>query len=273
MIDEAIVAKIIEYRKNLKDKHPLVNHVTNLVTMSEVANVTLHVGGSPVMGHSLPEVEEMTAISNSLCVNLGNLNSEWQASAILAGREANRKKIPVTLDPVGVGATRPRTNLIKEFAEKVEISAIRANQGEIGTLIGAKSSVKGVDSAGLQGDPIEIAKEAAKKLSAVVVMTGVEDIVTDGESVFITNNDTSWMQTLVGTGCMATAVVATYVGAAEKSSEYLTGALAAISLYGLAAELASQKAEGPGSFKAYFFDKFFNLTDQEIIKYVQIKRI
>jgi hydroxyethylthiazole kinase len=273
MVDKIIVDKIVDYRKKLKKKNPLINHVTNLVTMSEVANITLHAGGSPVMGHSLPEVEEMTAVCSSLCVNPGNLNSEWQASAIMAGREANQKRIPVILDPVGIGATNSRTRLIKEFSQKIKIDAIRANQGEIGVMAGVKSKVKGVDSAGLEGDPVKIAKQAAKKYSTIVVMTGVSDIVTDGEKTFIVENDTSWMQSLVGTGCMATAVVATYLGASEGPSDNLVGALAAISLYGLAAELVSQKTEGPGSFRVAFFDKFYNLSDQEIKNYVQIRKI
>ena len=42
--------------KNVKNLKPFVHHITNFVVMKLTANVTLHVGGSPVMAHSLEEL-------------------------------------------------------------------------------------------------------------------------------------------------------------------------------------------------------------------------
>ena len=42
--------------KNVKNFFkPFVHHITNFVVMKLTANVTLHVGGSPVMVHSLED--------------------------------------------------------------------------------------------------------------------------------------------------------------------------------------------------------------------------
>ena len=43
----------------LRERRPLVHHITNYVVMNETANMTLCLGALPVMAHAVEEVEEM----------------------------------------------------------------------------------------------------------------------------------------------------------------------------------------------------------------------
>lgn len=47
-----------ELLKILREKKPLVHHITNIVTVNDCANITLAIGALPVMAHALEEVEE-----------------------------------------------------------------------------------------------------------------------------------------------------------------------------------------------------------------------
>ena len=57
----------------VRSTRPLVHHITNFVTINGVANITLCVGGLPVMAHAKEEVEEMAGVASALVLNLGTL--------------------------------------------------------------------------------------------------------------------------------------------------------------------------------------------------------
>ena len=93
----------------VRQNKPLVHHITNQVTISECANITLCFGALPVMAHSLEEVADMVALAGSLVLNIGTLTPTQVQAMIKAGKKANQLNIPVILDPVGAGATELRT--------------------------------------------------------------------------------------------------------------------------------------------------------------------
>src|SRR5665647_547398 len=96
----------------IRDRHPLIHQITNYVVMNDTANVTLHIGASPVMAHAIGEVREMVRHAGAFVLNIGTLDPAWIEAMLAAGREANERGIPVVLDPVGVGATSLRTCLL-----------------------------------------------------------------------------------------------------------------------------------------------------------------
>ncbi|MDQ3876087.1 MAG: hydroxyethylthiazole kinase, partial [Actinomycetota bacterium] len=120
---------------SIREQRPLIHHITNYVVMNETANATLALGALPVMAHAREEVEEMVALAGSLVLNIGTLSPHWVDAMLLAGREANRRSVPVVLDPVGAGATRLRTETARRLLEEIEISVLRGNAGEIATLV------------------------------------------------------------------------------------------------------------------------------------------
>lgn len=245
----------------LQRSRPLVHHVTNLVIMADTANVTLHVGASPVMAHAHEEVEEMASMADAVVLNLGTLEPDWVEAMILAGKKGRERGIPVVLDPVGAGATTYRTAVGHRLLEEVGPSIVRGNAGEIGTLAGAGGEVKGVDSLGGPDNPGEVAQEAAGRWDCVVAITGKVDWIADSERRLAVANGHAWLTTLTGTGCMATAVIGAF---AAVEQDRLVATASALGCYGLAAELASEQAVGPGSFKSEMFDALFNLTPERV---------
>lgn len=244
-----------------RKEKPLIHHITNLVVMTDTANVTLHMGALPVMAHAPEEVAEMVAIASALVLNPGTLTTELIESMLSAGRRANRSGIPIVLDPVGAGATRMRTQMNERLLDELAITVIRGNAGEIGTLAGAGGTVKGVESVAGAGDPVAVTRQLARARKTVVAITGQRDIISDGERVLGVDNGHYLLQTLTGTGCMATTAVAIF---AAVERDPLIAAAGALASYGLAAELAAAEARGPASFKTAFFDQLYSLTPEQV---------
>ncbi|MGG5832752.1 hydroxyethylthiazole kinase, partial [Bacillus pumilus] len=91
---------------------------------------------------------------------------------ILAGQSANKKEIPVLLDPVGVGATAFRMKAAKQLLEQVNMTVVRGNAAEIAHLLEVDGwESKGVDAKAANGDVSALVKQAARTLQTVVVIT------------------------------------------------------------------------------------------------------
>ncbi|GAB4440467.1 MAG: hydroxyethylthiazole kinase [Chloroflexi bacterium OHK40] len=251
----------------VRAEKPLVHHITNLVVMNDTANVTLHVGASPVMAHAAEEVAEMTGLAGALVLNPGTLTPELVDAMLIAGRQANANGTPVVLDPVGVGATTLRTRANTRLLDELQIAVLRGNSAEIGVLSGAGGVVRGVESAEGVNDPRAVAQRLARERRTVVAITGQRDVVADGTRVLGVDNGHHWLTTLTGTGCMATTVIAAF---AAVEPDYLLAAAGALASYGLAAELAAAQARGPASFKVAFFDQLYQLTPEQVASGVRI---
>ncbi len=253
--------QIAALRERVRQQRPLLHHITNFVVMNDTANVTLHIGGLPVMAHSREEVAEMVAAAGALVLNPGTLSPEWIESMLIAGKRANELGIPIVLDPVGAGATTLRTTSNQRLLEELQIAIVRGNSGEIGALAGMGGVVKGVEAVVEADDPVAAAQALARRYGVVAAVTGRRDIVTDGERVMLVDNGHEWLKTLTGTGCSATTVVAAF---AAVERDYALAAAAALACFGLAAELAAPQAHGPASFKVAFYDAIYNLTADQI---------
>ena len=243
----------------VREKRPLVHHITNYVTVNDCANITLCAGGAPVMADAPEEAAEMAAIAGALVLNIGTLSTAQIDAMILAGRMANDRGIPVILDPVGAGATRFRTGSTERLLDALEINILKGNAGEIGVLAGVEAKVRGVDSDGVKGDLAAIAAEMAAARGITVAVTGISDIVTDGRRVLFVDNGHPLMGSISGTGCMAASVTGTF---AAESRDSVTAAAAALAAFGLAGERAATGATGPLSFRTALFDELANLTPQ-----------
>lgn len=253
--------RIAELRERVRLQRPLLHHITNFVVMNDTANVTLHIGGLPVMAHAREEVAEMVAAASALVLNPGTLNPDWVESMRVAGKRANELGIPVVLDPVGAGATTLRTESNRRLLEELKIAVVRGNSGEIGALTGMGGVVKGVETVVEVDDPIGVAKALARRYGTTVAITGPRDIVTDGTRVFGVDNGHPMLKTITGTGCSATTMIAAFV-AVER--DYTLAAVAALACFGLAAERAAAVAHGPGSFKVALHDAIYNLSADQI---------
>lgn len=247
----------------IRSSKPLVHHMTNFVVMNETANATLALGALPVMAHAAEEVEEMVALAGSLVLNIGTLWPELVESMILAGKEANRRKIPVVLDPVGAGATSLRTRSALRILDEVHISIIRANAGEAATLVGTRAEVRGVESIGIEGNVEELCAELARRKGCTVAITGPVDTISDGERLARVFNGHPFLGTVTGTGCMCTTMVAGFSSVAEDA---FAGAVGGLTYFGIAGEIAAARTgEGrPGTFHVELYNALAEVSASHI---------
>ena len=149
---------------------------------------------------------------------------------------------------------------LQRFFDSVHVDIIKGNYSEIAKLAGENAQTKGVEATSISANPMKIAKEFANSTSSVVVMTGKEDIISDGKKTYIVRNGHEQMGTIVGTGCMAASVIGLF---ASVNPDYCDASKDALSYFGVAGELAAAKSNGPGSFKVNLYDEVFNLSDEK----------
>ncbi|MCL2891007.1 MAG: hydroxyethylthiazole kinase [Methanomassiliicoccaceae archaeon] len=252
----------------VRAKRPLVHHITNDVTVNDCANITLCAGGTPAMGCTAGDTKELAKIASAVVLNIGTPDEENVNASVAAGKAANEAGVPVILDPVGVGATKYRMDAARKILDNVKISIIKGNPGEIGALAGVGIRMKGVDSEGLDGDPVKTCVSLAKDTGAVVAMTGAVDIVTDGNKVVTINNGHAMMNSISGTGCMAASVIGCY---ASCTKDMLTASVAALAVFSIAGNKAAKRSKGPGTFIMNLKDEMASLTPNEVIPLANIR--
>ena len=252
----------------VREQRPLIHHITNSVTVNDCANITICTGAAPVMAEAPEEVVDMVTAAGALVLNIGTLSAAQVEAMLAAGRRANDLGIPVILDPVGAGATAFRTGTVQRLLNALEIAVLKGNAGEIGVLAGTGGSVRGVDSGGVAGDPVETARECARLTGTVVAMTGAVDVVADERRVFLVGNGNPMMDRLSGTGCMAASVTAAFVAVAD---DYAVAAAAALAAFGRAGERAAVSARGPYSFRTALFDELAGLSPEDLACHARIE--
>jgi hydroxyethylthiazole kinase len=254
---------VYPFLEAVREKRPLVHHLTNWVTIYDCAQVVKSFGASPVMANAPEEVADMAGLASALVLNIGTLTSEFIESMKIAALAANRKRIPVILDVCGAGATSFRDMKSLEILDAARISIIKGNSSEIARIAGLDVRTRGVDATDVGVDLREIASSLAKKRDCIVVITGKVDFVVDTDSVYIVKNGDEMMSHVVGTGCMATSVIGTFVGASPDNP--VAAAAAGLSCFEIAAELAVKKCGGPASFKEHLLDRIFHLKKEDVV--------
>jgi len=247
------------YLAKMRQTAPLVQNITNYVSMNVMANVMLAAGASPAMVHAREEAAEFAGFTSALSINIGTLSSDWVEAMLSAAEVASKRGIPWVFDPVAAGATAFRRKTSEQIMA-LHPTIVRGNASEILALAGAIGTGKGVDSS----DGVAAAEDGAKRLAkasgAVVAVTGPVDFVTDGRESYRVANGHAMMPLVTALGCSLTGVVAAFaVGQAP-----LNATVAALAYYGLAGEHAGRTAIGPGSFQVAFIDALHNLMPVQI---------
>jgi hydroxyethylthiazole kinase len=246
--------------RELRERKPLIHQITNYVVMNETANATLAIGALPVMAHAIEEVEEMASFAGALVLNIGTLSQHWIDAMLLAGKAANAAGVPVVLDPVGVGATRLRTEAARRILDQVDVAVLRGNPAETAALAGLEAEIRGVESIGASATGADLAGAAARKLGVVASVTGAIDYVSDGDRTLAVSNGDPLLATITGSGCMSSALTGCFVAVAPP----LEGAAYALAAFGVAGEDAAVDAKGPGTFHANLYDALYNLEPETL---------
>lgn len=241
--------------QRVREKAPLIHHLTNQVVMNFTANGLLAYGGSPIMAKEQLEVAEVASISNGMLINIGTLTNVELGAMLIAGKTANKRGIPTVLDPVGVAATTFRQRAVKRLLGQVSFTAIKGNAGEMAHLVDIAWETKGVESADGNLAQLEhIAQQVAQRFNTIAVVTGEIDLISDGKTT--KKNDTGHpiLTKITGAGCLLGSIITASIAVSDNPLEAV---YEAIQYYGQAAERAINggTVNGTGTFIAAFLDE------------------
>jgi hydroxyethylthiazole kinase len=239
----------------IRERKPLIHHMTNVVVTNLTANLTLAIGALPVMAYDKEEVEEIVDRADVLLLNIGTITREQLDSMLLAAKRARADGKKIILDPVGCGASALR----KEAADRimaVGTDVVKGNFAEICTLVGKSAEMKGVESEeGKTEVAIEAAETLSKRSSCTIAVTGREDVVSNGVGTSRVVGGSEMLKHITGSGCMATTAIACFLAVEEPFYA---------AMHGL--ELMKRCSEdltydGPASFQQAFLDRVFSFPD------------
>ncbi len=255
--------------KNVRVKSPLINVITNFVTVNDCANILLAAGASPCMAYDIREVEDIVSICQGLVINLGSIEDD--RAMLLSIKKANEIGIPSVFDPVAAGASRLRNELCDEFLQNVKFSVIRGNISEIKSLAVGSSTTRGVDASEADEvtednlpEIVKMAKTLSEKTGSVIAISGKIDVVADFQKAYVIKNGHPMMAMITGSGCMLTTLIGAYCAA--NPDKILESAAAAVCMMGICGEYAYQKTidtdTGTSSFRNYLIDYVGKLDDE-----------
>ena len=249
------------------------------------------------------EVTDITASAGALMLNLGNITDARIESMKRSMRTAMENKIPVLLDLVGVACSDLRLDLARELLSIGHPAVLKGNMSELLAVSGLPSHAIGIDAGAqdaLTAENMETVSEVLRAFSrsnqAIVLATGKQDFVTDGERVVLVQNGSAALSGITGTGCMVGALTAAFlpgredniakemtdsieagvwsggeIGLNERSGNYLAAAVLGTALMGIAGEEAEKISRGPGSFQVNLLDEIYGLSDRQLLNLLKIE--
>ncbi|KJA27567.1 hypothetical protein HYPSUDRAFT_62643 [Hypholoma sublateritium FD-334 SS-4] len=282
LTSESILDSVGRLITELRNRSPLVHQITNTVVANQSANVTLALGGSPIMATEPHEMEDMTRISGALLVNIGTMRVENVEGMVLAGTFANKFRKPIVFDPVGIGASTYRKEGVRSLLDVWQASVIKGNAGELAALAGTTEvESRGVDSVGSGfKDPETFVANLAKRERCVVVLTGPVDYISDGQRVAVLRNGPDVLAKITGSGCMLGSIIASYCATAAQlaaqdptsengqlfKGDMFVAAITGVLVLTVAAELAVKRSDvkGPGTFLPGLIDSLWVLEPEHV---------
>ena len=238
------------------------------------------------------EVTDITASAGALMLNLGNITDARIESMKRSMRTAMENKIPVLLDLVGVACSDLRLDLARELLRIVHLAVSGLPSHAIGIDAGVEDALTEENIDGVS----EVLKAFSRNNQAIVLATGKQDFVTDGERVVLVQNGSAALSGITGTGCMVGALTAAFLPGCEdniakemtdsieagvrsgvemelngKSGNYLAAAVLGTALMGIAGEEAEKISRGPGSFQVNLLDEIYGLSDRQLLNLLKIE--
>ena len=232
---------------------PVVCCLTNLVTINDCANMVLAFGGRPIMSTDLDDIKEILKFSKALVLNIGTIKEDELHLFIQSGKEANKLKIPVILDPCGCQATTFRFEVVKKLLSEISFSVIKCNREELLALYKMANDLNQEDK--LQNETekantTDIKNQTnyvAKKFSSIVCVSGKLDVISDGYETRFCKYGNKIMTKITGCGCMLTCVVACFCAV---NANFLDATYTACCIYGKKyKQLLSQHIKTARTFK------------------------
>lgn len=179
----------------------------------------------------------------------------------------------MVLDPVGVGASPWRLGQVRALLDLFTPSILRVNLGEARALLGSDGQEQGVDSPAARPAREarrDTAMDLARRRGTAVLLSGPEDLITDGARVCASPAGRRPACALVtGTGCMLSVLCGVF--AAVEPDAAAAAALAS-AFWKICARLAEHLAtdRGSGSFRTALLDAANTLTASDAAREAEI---
>lgn len=264
-------------------RHPVVQCITNIVTVNDCANALLAVGASPTMAHHPEEMEEFAAVCDALVCNMGATES---LEAMMAAGKADTAgpSRPVVIDPVGCATSAFRRRKCLELIDAVHPACIRGNGAEIRALATDHRTARGVDDLFLQEktegpadkngqsgaeisedqpssdfslseETVRCARQLSRMTGAIVIASGETDYVVCGDRVYSVRGGSAWMTRVTGTGCMLSVLLGAFLSVENNA----LSAAACCGIMNVCAERAQEHTAaehgGTGTFRVHLIDE------------------
>lgn len=259
--------KIAAVRHQVKNHAPLIHCLTNHISINDCANVILTVGAKPIMAEHPAEVADITTAAKALVLNLGNISETRMQAMNIAGKVAQQKGLPITIDLVGVACSTLRLAFAREFIATCKPAIVKGNISELKAFGRLSTSAEGIDASPsdmlTDQNAVEVfsfLKNLSQRTGSIIAVTGKTDIISDGQNIYLLANGCEMLSAITGTGCMINALAGAFLAGGDP----LIAAISALSLMAISGELAAAKAAGPGSFKIHLLDNLFCLQPEEL---------
>lgn len=249
----------------IRQIHPLIHNITNLVVMPTTANFLLALGAAPIMAHAQEELVEIIQLAQALVINIGTPDETWLAAIKQAQHAALKRNIPIVFDPVGAGASRYRTQASLTIIQR-GIDVIRGNASEIMALLDTSITTKGVDSTQISSHALASAQTLAEQYRCIVVVSGQIDFIVSATQTIALNYGTPLLTKVVGMGCSLTAMIASFLAI---NPERLKACVHAMAWMGLVSEYAEKKSTGPGSFYSQLLDSLYSVQKNDLQVFIK----
>jgi hydroxyethylthiazole kinase len=226
----------------IRERTPRVHCITNSVAQQYTANMLLSAGAVPSMTTSPDEIEAFVAGADAVLINLGTFDRERKTAIETATAMTAARGLPWLVDPVFVDRSPVRAQFARALVAR-RPAVIRLNHAEFAALSGSAP----------EGDA---APRYATGHATIVAVTGDVDVVTDGTRRIAIANGDPMMRLVTAMGCAGAAFVCAAL--AVEADRWLA-TLAALAAFGVAGEVAAERASGPGSFAAAMIDALHEL--------------
>ena len=281
----------------IRSIRPVVQCITNIVTVNDCANALLAIGASPTMAHHQEEMSDFARICDALVLNMGA--TECLEAMQTAGRIAAEKGHSIVIDPVGCAGSGFRREKCLALIDATHPTCIRGNAAEIRALALHRDTGRGVDDPETESifgsaqaapraadlaeqkiqtathDLTEIITDAqflSRQTDAIVIATGPVDVIAYEDKVFTVHNGSAWMARITGSGCVLSSLLGAFL-TAERSAE---SAAACCAFLGVCGELAEARtvseAGGTSTFRIRLIDAL-SLCGEQDLKGVKISTI
>lgn len=237
-------------KSTTKEQH-LIHCITNPISITLCANALLSLGAKPIMAEHPKEVSEITARSDALLLNIGNITDARLQSIVLSAKKASRRGIPMVLDCVGISCSSFRRKFVLKLLKRYKFQIIKGNFSEISALYKNSCTSRGVDSTEVSDlkQMINLTKELSQKYDSVILASGKTDIITDKSTCALIKNGVLHLSEITGTGCLLGALCARFL----PSSQPFYAAILSCALLGISGELSLSENKN-GTFLSNLLD-------------------